>query len=70
METLGYGFNPDVSFSNDDPKHDHPLTPKEAKELEKRGIKTHKALLPVENVLAKSEHAANVRRWFNRLDSE
>ena len=68
--TLGYGFNPDVSFRHDDKKHEHPLTPKEAKHLKSAGVSVDKAILPTGAVLGKSPHFANIEQWLSAIASE
>lgn len=67
QQTLGYGFNPDVSFDKKDSKHEHPLTAREAEDVRKHGGTVEKALLPSPAVLAKSEHAQNIQRWLARF---
>jgi hypothetical protein len=59
--TLGYGFNPDVSFRRDDKEHGHPLTNKQAEKMKKQGIAVDKVLLPTPDVLEHSQHAKNVQ---------
>lgn len=62
--TLSYGFNPDISFRAEDLNHEHPLTPKETRNLTRQGIKTEKVLLPTEAVLVKSQHVKNIQDWL------
>lgn len=66
-QSLGYGFNPDVSFSRDDKNHTNPLTPKQVRHLEREGKHADKELLPSEAVLKTSPHVGNIQRWLDWL---
>jgi hypothetical protein len=66
-QSLGYGFNPDISFSRDDRNHAHPLTPKQVRHLERQGKHADKELLPTEEVLKMSPHVGNIQNWLDWL---
>jgi len=66
-QSLAYGFNPDISFSREDKKHDKPLTPKAFRHLEREGKHADKALLPTDNVLKASPHVENIQAWLELL---
>lgn len=68
--TLGYGFNPDISFRRDDKHHEHPLRPKEVRHLVRQGVACEKAIVPTEAILDRSEHVANILRWFKKVGGE
>lgn len=68
--TLGYGFNPDISFRRDDKHQEHPLRPKEVRHLVRQGIACDKAVIPNTAILERSEHVANILRWFKKVGGE
>lgn len=67
-QTLGYGFNPDISFNKTDAERKNPLTASEAELVRNLGATTEKAILPSPSILEKSEHVLNIRRWLERLN--
>lgn len=68
--TLGYGFNPDISFRLDDKHQEHPLRPKEVRHLVRQGIPCDKAIIPTKAILERSEHVANILRWFKKVGGD
>jgi len=68
--TLGYGFNPDISFRRDDKHQEHPLRPKEVRHLVRQGVSCEKAIVPTKAILDRSEHVANILRWFKKVGGE
>jgi len=62
-EALGYQYNPDCVYARSDTKHSDLMTRKEA---ENKHI-DHNSALPTDAVLQKSEHAANIRKWLEKV---
>lgn len=62
-EALGYFYNADCVYAKTDTKHEHLLVKKDA---DKKHIPNVPAL-PTENVLEQSEHAANIRKWLEKV---
>lgn len=62
-ESLGYFYNADMAYAKSDKHHEHLLTKKEA---QAKNIPYDPAL-PTDDVLHRSEHAANIRKWLEKV---
>lgn len=62
-EALGYWFNADMAYAKNDTKHENLMTKKEAKT---KHI-AYDSALPTAVVLERSEHAANIRKWLEKV---
>lgn len=62
-ESLGYQYNADRVYATSDTKHEHLMTKEEAKA---KHIPSNPAW-PTDYVLQHSEHAANIRKWLQKV---
>ena len=62
-DALGYFYNADMVYARSDKHHEHLLTKKEA---QGKSIPFNPAL-PTDTVLRKSGHAANIRKWLQKV---
>jgi hypothetical protein len=62
-EALGFFYNADMVYAKSDKHHEHLLTKKEA---QAKNV-LYDPALPTDAVLQKSEHAANIRKWLEKV---
>lgn len=60
---LGYWYNADMGYAATDRKHEHIMTKKDAQD---NGMPFYPSL-PTDEALKKSEHAANIKKWFEKV---
>lgn len=60
---LGYWYNADMGHAATDRKHEHIMTKKDAQD---NGMPFYPSL-PTDEALKKSEHAANIKKWFEKV---
>lgn len=62
-EALGYFYNADMVYAKTDKNHEHLLTKNEAQAKHIPAVPA----LPTDEVLKRSEHAANIRKWLGKV---
>jgi len=62
-QALGYWYNADMVYAKSDTKHEHLMTRKNA---ESKHI-PYVPALPTDEVVYKSEHAANIAKWLEKV---
>ena len=63
LQALGYLYNADVVYAQNDSKHEHPISKKESQKKHIPAV----AALPTQAILSRSEHATNLKNWLGKV---